>query len=93
MASSLFTRPAKQPQRNNPMQSIMQAMQSGQNPRDFVRAMAKDDPAWARVDQAIGQMNPGQVSQQLDRNARGQGSSLQQLIQFAVRQLGLPIKM
>lgn len=93
MPSSLFASPRQQPQRNNPLQSMMQAMQSGQNPRDFVRAMAQNDPTWQRVDQAIGQMSPQQVGSQIDRNARGQGSTLQKLMQFAAQQLHLPFRM
>lgn len=89
MASSLFADRPNQ-QRINPLQNIFQAVQSGQNPRDFVRAMAQNDPTWAKVEQAIGSLSPQQVGRQLDQNAHTQGSSLQQLMNLAANQLGLP---
>lgn len=93
MSSSLFgsQQSSPTPQQNNPLQAIMQAMHSGQNPRDFVRQMADKDPAWKAVNDAIGMQSPQQMSAQLDQKARGQGTNLNTLMTNLVKQLGLPI--
>lgn len=93
MASSLFgSQNSPSPQQNNPLQAIMQAMHSGQNPRDFVRQMADRDPAWKAVNDAIGMQSPQQMSARLDQKARGQGTTLNALMTNLVKQLGLPIR-
>ena len=93
MASSLFGKQQNSPipQQNNPLQTIMQAMHSGQNPREFVRQMADKDPAWKAVNDAIGMQSPQQMGERIDQQARGQGTTLQTLMTNLVRQLGLPI--
>lgn len=93
MASSLFAKPSTpQPQKSNPLQAVMQAMQNGQNPREFVRQMAETDPIWQKVNDTIGMQSPQQMGAQIDRSARGQGTNLNTLMTNLVRQLGLPIK-
>ena len=91
MPSSLFGK-QNPTQQSNPLQSIMQAMQSGQNPREFVQQMAAKDPVWKQVNDTIGMQSPQQMGAQLDRNARGQGTTLNALMSNLVRQMGLPIK-
>ena len=92
MASSLFAKQSSpQTQMNNPLQAIMQAMHNGQNPREFVRQMAEKDPVWKEVNNAIGMQSPQQMGAQIDRNARGQGTSLNALMTAMVKRLGLPI--
>ena len=92
MASCLFGKQSPIPQQSNPLQALMQAMQSGQNPRDFVQQMAAHDPAWRAVNDAIGMQSPQQLRAQLDRSARGQGTNLNTLMANLARQMGLPIK-
>lgn len=92
MANSLFAKQSSPtPQQNNPLQSIMQAMHNGQNPREFVRQMAEKDPAWKAVNDAIGMQSPQQMGAQIDRGARGRGTTLNAIMTNLVRQLGLPI--
>lgn len=92
MASSLFAKQSSpQTQMSNPLQAIMQAMHNGQNPREFVRQMAEKDPVWKEVNNAIGMQSPQQMGAQIDRNARGQGTSLNALMTAMVKRLGLPI--
>lgn len=93
MASSLFGKQQSSPipQQNNPLQAIMQAMHNGQNPREFVRQMAERDPAWKAVNDAIGMQSPQQMGAQMDRQARGQGTTLHTLMGNLAKQLGLPI--
>lgn len=93
MASSLFAKPSTpQPQKSNPLQAVMQAMHSGQNPRDFVRQMAEKDPVWRKVNDTIGMQSPQQMGAQIDQSARGQGTTLNTLMTALVKQMGLPIK-
>ena len=92
MASSLFAKQSsQQTQTSNPLQAVMQAMHNGQNPREFVRQMAEKDPVWKEVNNAIGIQSPQQMGAQIDRNARGQGTSLNALMTAMVKRLGLPI--
>lgn len=91
MASSLFAKQSPTPQQSNPLQAIMQAMHSGQNPREFVQQMAGRDPAWQAVNNAIGMQSPQQLRAQLDRDARGQGTTLNNLMTSLMQRLGLPI--
>lgn len=93
MASSLFGKQQSSPtlQQNNPLHAIMQAMHNGQNPREFVRQMAEKDPVWKEVNNAIGMQSPQQMGARIDRNARGQGTSLNALMTAMVKRLGLPI--
>ena len=89
MASTLFgSSPTPQ---SNPLQAIMQAMHNGRNPREFVRQMAANDQTWKAVNDAIGMQSPQQMSMQLDRQARGQGTTLNILMTNLARQMGLPI--
>ena len=92
MASSLFGSQNSPSPQNNPLQAIMQAMHSGQNPRDFVRQMAANDPTWKAVNDAIGMQSPQQMGAQIDQRARGQGANLNILMSNLVKQLGLPIR-
>lgn len=93
MASSLFEKQSKPQQTatSNPLQAVMQAMHSGQNPREFVRQMAESDPTWKAVNDAIGMQSPQQMGEQIDRNAKGRGTTLNTLMTALVKQLGLPI--
>lgn len=91
MASSLFGKQSNPMPQSNPLQSIMQAMHNGQNPREFVRQMAANDPAWQAVNDAIGMQSPQQMRAQLDQKARGQGTNLNAMMTNLVRQLGLPL--
>ena len=94
MASSLFGKQPNSPQqnpKNNPLQDIMQAMHNGQNPREFVRQMAANNPVWKAVNDAIGMQSPQQMGAQIDQSARGQGTSLNALMTAMVKRLGLPI--
>lgn len=94
MASSLFAKQPNSPQqtpKNNPLQDIMQAMHNGQNPREFVRQMAVNNPVWKAVNDAIGMQSPQQMGAQIDQSARGQGTSLNALMTAMVKRLGLPI--
>lgn len=93
MASSLFAKQSspQQTQTSNPLQAIMQAMHSGQNPREFVRQMAEKDPVWKEVNNAIGMQSPQQMGAHIDRGARGHGTTLNAIMTNLVRQLGLPI--
>lgn len=92
MASSLFGKQSNPTPLNNPLVAVMQAMQAGQNPREFVRQMAEQDPIWQEVNNAIGMQSPQQMGQKIDQNARGQGTTLNAMMTSLVRQLGLPIK-
>lgn len=91
MASSLFAKQSSPTPQSNPLQDIMQAMHNGQNPREFVQQMASRDPAWQAVNNAIGMQSPQQLRAQLDRDARGQGTTLNNLMTSLVQRLGLPI--
>ena len=91
MVSSLFGSQNSPSPQSNPMQAIMQAMHSGQNPREFVRQMAANDPTWKAVNDAIGMQSPQQMRAQLDQKGRAQGPNLNTMMTNLVRQLGLPI--
>ena len=77
MASSLF----RQPQQNNTMQTLMDAMRSGKRPQDVLPQLAKQDPAVAQAMQIISGNAPQAVTGMIQQMAAKQGLTISSLMQ------------
>lgn len=76
MASSLF----RQPQQNNTMQTLMDAMRSGKRPQDVLPQLAKQDPAVAQAMQIISGNAPQAVTSIIQQMAAKQGLTISSLM-------------
>ena len=77
MASSLF----RQPQQNNTMQTLMDAMRSGKRPQDVLPQLAKQDPTVAQAMQIISGNTPAAVTGIIQQMAAKQGLTISSLMQ------------
>ena len=77
MASSLF----RQPQQNNTMQTLMDAMRSGKRPQDVLPQLAKHDPTVAQAMQIISGNAPQAVTGIIQQMAAKQGLTISSLMQ------------
>lgn len=72
----------------NPMQMVMQAMQRGMTPQQFMAQMGGQNPVFQQMQQITHGKNPQELMQIADNMARQRGTTAQQLAQ----QMGLPWK-
>lgn len=71
----------------NPMQMMMQAMQGGQNPMQWLAQMSGKNPQLQQLQQIVQGKSPDQLMQIADNMAKERGTTVQALAQ----QMGLPI--
>ena len=70
----------------NPMQMMMQAMQGGQNPMQWLSQMVGQNPQLQQLQQITQGKSPEQLMQIAENMARERGTTVQALAQ----QMGLP---
>lgn len=70
----------------NPMQMMMQAMQGGQNPMQWLAQMSGRNPQFQQLQQIVQGKSPEQLMQIADNMARERGTTVQALAQ----QMGIP---
>lgn len=72
---------------NNPMFSLMQAMQSGKNPGFLLQQMAQGDPRVRQIMDMTRGKNPQQLRQMAENMAKERGMNIDDI----ARQLGITI--
>lgn len=72
---------------NNPMFSLMQAMQSGKNPNFLLQQMAQGDPRVRQIMDMTRGKNPQQLRQMAENMAKERGMNIDDI----ARQLGITI--
>lgn len=70
----------------NPMQMMMQAMQGGQSPMQFLAQAGSQNPAFQQMLQITQGKNPQQLMQIAENMAKERGTTLQAIAQ----QMGIP---
>lgn len=70
----------------NPMQMMMQAMQGGQSPMQFLAQASGQNPIFQQMQQITQGKNPQELMQIAENMAKERGTTLQTLAQ----QMGIP---
>lgn len=70
----------------NPMQMMMQAMQGGQSPMQFLAQAGGQNPIFQQMQQITQGKNPQQLMQIAENMAKERGTTLQAIAQ----QMGIP---
>lgn len=70
----------------NPMQMMMQAMQGGQSPMQFLAQASGQNPIFQQMQQITQGKNPQELMQLAENMAKERGTTLQTLAQ----QMGIP---
>lgn len=70
----------------NPMQMMMQAMQGGQSPMQFLAQVGGQNPIFQQLQQITQGKNPKQLMQIAENMAKERGTTLQAIAQ----QMGIP---